>query len=92
MVRRKRRTWFWTAWRPGLAQELSLAPMFSPWLSRTAGRPVERGDVYQDAIQRLTRGAIRLAAAFDALAISGQQAADAFAAFGRAWSTPVNPS
>ena len=83
MQRRKRRTWPWRPWRPGLAPELAWTPILAPWLTRTAGRPVLRPEAYQMAQRRLAAGFDVVLVAFDHLTPALKQAADALTMFTR---------
>ena len=85
MARRKR-TWTWRPWRTGLALELTdYRGMTCPWLSRTSGVPVERPDLARSVGRRLNEITVQIAADFAAFGASMNQAADALAAFSRAW-------
>lgn len=77
----------------GLAPELTdYRGLTCPWLSRTAGRPVPRPDLWRTGVltQRLTALTVEIQTAFEPLTVAARQAVDAMNAFGRAVSVALD--
>lgn len=74
----------WDKFRPGLAHELQYQSMICPWLSRVAGRYVERPGCWRAVLERKTDAMRRIILAFDPVTVAAQEAARAFAGFRQA--------